>query len=89
MPPLFWPLPSTFLTGSSAAAGIAAINSIGNLSGFGGPYVMGYLKDATGNFTAGLLVLGAFALAGGIVAMMLRINSQLELADTGEPVLAH
>ncbi|MDN4015271.1 hypothetical protein QX233_22745, partial [Chryseobacterium gambrini] len=58
-PPLLWPIPSAFLTGTSAAAGIAAINSIGNLSGFAGPYMMGYLKDLTGNFTAGLLVLGA------------------------------
>jgi MFS transporter, ACS family, tartrate transporter len=89
MPPLFWPIPSSFLTGSSAAAGIAAINSIGNLSGFGGPYVMGYLKDLTGNFTAGLLVLGGCALAGGIVAMMLRINTQLEVAEPGQPMLAH
>src|SRR3954470_9727859 len=89
MPPLFWPLPSTFLTGSSAAAGIAAINSIGNLSGFGGPYLMGYLKDMTGNFTAGLLVLGAFALLGGVMAMTLKINGQLELAEPGQPALAH
>src|SRR3954470_17739676 len=79
MPPLFWPLPSSFLTGSSAAAGIAAINSVGNLSGFAGPYAMGYLKDMTGNFTAGLLVLGAFALLGGVMAMTLKINGQLEL----------
>ena len=59
MPPLFWPIPSAFLTGASAAAGIAAINSLGNLSGFGGPYIMGFLRDLTGNFTAGLLVLAA------------------------------
>ena len=56
-PPLLWPIPSAFLTGTSAAAGIAAINAIGNLSGFAGPFVMGYLKDVTGNFSAGLLVL--------------------------------
>src|SRR3954462_1197368 len=83
VPPLFWPLPSTFLTGSSAAAGIAAINSLGNLSGFGGPYVMGYLRDLTGNFTAALLVLGACALAGAIVTMTLRISRQLEVATAG------
>jgi hypothetical protein len=56
VPPMFWPLPASFLTGASAAAGIAAINSLGNLSGFAGPYAMGYLKDLTGNFTAGLLL---------------------------------
>ena len=83
MPPLFWPIPSAFLTGTSAAAGIAAINSIGNLSGFGGPYVMGILKDLTGNFTAGLLVLAAFALAGGIVALMLKVSAHLEARTRG------
>jgi hypothetical protein len=51
-------------TGASAAAGIAAINSLGNLSGFAGPYAMGYLKDLTGNFMVGLLMLaGALCLA--------------------------
>jgi cyanate permease len=89
MPPLFWPIPSTFLTGTSAAAGIAAINSLGNLSGFAGPYMMGYLKDLTGDFTAGLLVLGGCALVGGIVAMTLRVNTQLEVAETGRPALAN
>jgi cyanate permease len=89
MPPLFWPIPSAFLTGSAAAAGIAAINSLGNLSGFAGPYVMGYLRDMTGSFTAGLLVLGGCALIGGAVAMTLKINRQLEIAEPGKPVIAH
>jgi len=89
MPPLFWPIPSTFLTGTSAAAGIAAINSLGNLSGFAGPYMMGYLKDLTGDFTAGLLVLGGCALVGGIVAMMLKVDTRLEIAEPGTSALAH
>ncbi|WP_254453574.1 MFS transporter [Siccirubricoccus sp. G192] len=89
MPPLFWPIPSAFLTGTSAAAGIAAINSIGNLSGFAGPYMMGYLKDLTGDFTAGLLLLGAFAVLGAIVAMTLKFNRRLEIAEPATPALAH
>jgi MFS family permease len=89
MPPLFWPIPSTFLTGTSAAAGIAAINSLGNLSGFAGPYVMGLLKDLTGNFRAGLLVLGGCGLAGAVVAMMLRVNHGLEAPDPAKSALAH
>ncbi len=88
-PPLLWPIPSAFLTGSSAAAGIAAINSIGNLSGFAGPYMMGYLRDLTGDFTAGLLVLGGCALVGGIAVMTLRVSTRLEAAEPGEPALAH
>jgi cyanate permease len=79
-PPLMWPIPSTFLTGSAAAAGIAAINSIGNLSGFAGPYVMGYLRDLTGNFTAGLLVIAVVTFIGGLVALLLRADTRLEAA---------
>jgi MFS transporter, ACS family, tartrate transporter len=89
MPPLFWPIPSAFLTGASAAAGIAAINSIGNLSGFAGPYMMGYLKDLTGNFTIGLLILGGCALVGAIVALTLKVNPHLERAEPGKAALAH
>jgi MFS transporter, ACS family, tartrate transporter len=55
----FWSLPALFLTGSSAAVGIAFINSIGNLGGFLGPYMLGYLKDATGKMQIGLFFLSA------------------------------
>jgi MFS transporter, ACS family, tartrate transporter len=82
-PPLLWPIPSAFLTGTSAAAGIAAINALGNLSGFAGPFMMGYLKDATGNFTAGLLVLGGCALVGGIVALTFKVDPHIEVAGAG------
>jgi nitrate/nitrite transporter NarK len=78
VPPMFWPLPASFLTGASAAAGIAAINSLGNLSGFAGPYAMGYLKDLTGSFTAGLLLLAGCALVGAIVVLLLRIDAKRE-----------
>ena len=88
VPPMFWPLPASFLTGASAAAGIAAINSLGNLSGFAGPYAMGYLKDLTGNFTAGLLMLAGCALLGAIVAVSLRIDVKRE-QSLGKVALAH
>jgi nitrate/nitrite transporter NarK len=88
VPPMFWPLPSSFLTGASAAAGIAAINSLGNLSGFAGPYAMGYLKDLTGSFTAGLLLLAGFSLLGAIVVMILRIDARREQVP-GEVAMAH
>jgi cyanate permease len=48
-------------------AGIAAINSLGNLSGFAGPFAMGHLKDLTGNFTVGLLLLAGWAVIGAAV----------------------
>ena len=66
--PSFWPLPSAFLTGAAAAGGIALVNSIGNLGGFVGPYVVGWIKDATGSFEAGLYFLAACALASAIIA---------------------
>jgi MFS transporter, ACS family, tartrate transporter len=88
VPPMFWPLPASFLTGASAAAGIAAINSLGNLSGFAGPYAMGYLKDMTGNFTVGLLLLAGCALVGAATVMVLRIDVRREQA-IGDVALAH
>jgi MFS transporter, ACS family, tartrate transporter len=66
--PAFWPLPSGFLTGAAAAGGIALVNSIGNLGGFVGPYVVGWIKDATGSFDAGLYFLAACALASAVLA---------------------
>lgn len=61
--PVFWALPSTFLTGTAAAGGIALINSLGNVSGFGGPCVTGWLTGLTGDAHAALWVVGAFSLA--------------------------
>ena len=59
--PIFWTLPTAFLAGAAVAPGIAAINSIGNLSGYFGPYVMGWIKDATGGFAWGLVTIAACA----------------------------
>ena len=66
--PAFWPMPSTFLTGTAAAGGIALVNSIGNLGGYVGPFVVGWIKDSTGSFEAGLYFLAACALLSGIIA---------------------
>lgn len=67
----FWPLPSTFLTGSAAAGGIALINSIGNLGGFAGPSIMGWVKDSTGSFDNGLYVLAAIALVAAVSSLLI------------------
>jgi D-galactonate transporter len=63
--PVFWTLPTAFLSGAACAAGVAVINSIGNLAGFVGPFAMGWVKDHTGSYTGGLLLLAAL----GIIAM--------------------
>ncbi|NKI72438.1 MFS transporter [Collimonas pratensis] len=66
--PLFWSLPTAFLSGTGAAAGIAVINSVGNLAGFVSPFLVGWLKDTTHNnrtgmfMLAGMLVIGAIAI---------------------------
>jgi ACS family tartrate transporter-like MFS transporter len=56
---VFWTLPPSFLSGTAAAGGIALINSIANLGGFFGPYIMGWLKGSTGGYSTGFLVLAA------------------------------
>ncbi|MFC9841290.1 MFS transporter [Rhodococcus sp. NPDC127530] len=73
--PVFWYLPTTFLTGTSAAAGIAMVNSIGNMSGFGAPYVTGWLTDLTGSVKAGLWVVGAVMLVAAILTIVLQRRS--------------
>ena len=63
--PCFWSVPTAFLTESAAAASIGLINSLGNLGGFVGPLMMGYLVHRTRSFNAGLLYLvGSLCLSG-------------------------
>ncbi|MBV8493442.1 MAG: MFS transporter [Alphaproteobacteria bacterium] len=70
MKPSFWPMPSLFLTGTAAAAGIAWINALGNLAGTITPWVVGTIKDATGSFGGGLYALAGFALLSAIVTVI-------------------
>jgi MFS transporter, ACS family, tartrate transporter len=65
----FWPLPSTFLTGTAAAAGMALINSVGNIGGFMGPFVVGWIKDSTGSFDNGLYALAGFMVLAAVVTV--------------------
>ncbi|HWM59065.1 MAG TPA: MFS transporter [Pseudonocardia sp.] len=70
--PGFWSLPTAYLTGAAAAAGIGLVNSLGNLSGFVAPYVTGALADATGNNRIGLWVVGICMLSAAAVTWALR-----------------
>ncbi len=65
----FWPLPSTFLTGSALAAALAFINSLGNFAGYLGPIAVGWAKETTGAFDTGLYVLAAAAAASTVTAL--------------------
>jgi MFS transporter, ACS family, tartrate transporter len=70
---VFWAIPPMLLGGTAAAAGIALINAIGNLGGFFGPSVMGWLRDATGGYSGGLLVLAAALILEAILVASLRL----------------
>jgi ACS family tartrate transporter-like MFS transporter len=67
----FWALPSEFLTGYSAAAGIALINSVGNLGGFAGPYMIGAIAMRTGSPYAGLALAGVSVFVSAILVLLL------------------
>jgi ACS family tartrate transporter-like MFS transporter len=74
--PGFWSLPTSFLTGTAAAASVGLINSVGNLGGFVGPFVVGYLSKATGSLFAGVLYLSLSALAAAALVLSLRATRQ-------------
>ncbi|WP_045046944.1 MFS transporter [Rouxiella chamberiensis] len=74
-PPL-WSMPTLFLSGPAAAAGIAAINSIGNLGGFVGPMVIGIIKEYTGSFTYGLYFVGGLLLISALVVLLLAAGTK-------------
>ena len=67
-----WAIPSTFLTGKSAAAGIATANTIAIIGGFVGPYWMGVAKDFTGNYQRGLLTLSIPSVAAAAILLYMR-----------------
>jgi len=64
----FWSMPSMMLTGAAAAAGIAYINSIGNVGGAVGPALVGWIKDVTGSYSGGLYGLAAFTAVSALIA---------------------
>ena len=67
----FWAVPPLFLRGTAAAAGIALINSIGNLGGFVGPFLVGWTRQATGRFEAGFELLAVLLALAGILVILL------------------
>lgn len=76
----FWSLPNQFLSGFSAASGIALINSVGNLGGFVGPYVIGVINKKTGGFRGGLLFVGFSLFLSAMLVMLLPKERQLRAA---------
>src|ERR1700681_3246443 len=77
--PCFWAVPTLFLSESAAAASIGLINAVGNLGGFAGPMVMGYLAKRTHSFSTGLLYLVASLFVSGV--LMLAVGRQVQVAQ--------
>jgi len=85
--PVFWGNPTGFLGGSAAAAGIALINSVGNLAGFGAPFVIGWIKERTHSTDAGLHLLAALLVVGALAVMALRPTARTAaVAGSAAPV---
>jgi MFS transporter, ACS family, tartrate transporter len=81
-PPL-WSMATLFLAGPAAASGIATINSIGNLGGFVGPAMIGWIKDQTGSFAGGLYLVGALLLLSATLTLLLARSISRQPAAAG------
>jgi predicted MFS family arabinose efflux permease len=82
--PVFWTLP-TALSGAAAAAGIAVIDSIGNLAGFAGPFAMGWLRDHTGSYRDGLLLLAGLGIIAMGIVLAISHDDALERSPSSAP----
>ena len=78
MLPTFWTLPTTFLSGTAAAGGVALINSVANLGGFFGPRIIGHVKTKDGNFDDGFFIMCGIMMLGGLMTLFVRTGSKTE-----------
>ena len=88
--PLFWPIPSAFLTGTAAAAGIGIVNSIGNLGGYVGPNVAIWVKAISPNPAAAMYTIAALLLVGAALTLIfipssLRVRGAMPAAERPTP----
>jgi MFS transporter, ACS family, tartrate transporter len=77
--PVFWSMPTAFLSGAAAAAGVAYINSIANIAGFVGPFLMGWLRDISGNFDSGLLMIAVVCNIAAFAILCIHHDKEAEL----------
>jgi len=82
--PNFWTLPTRFLTGAAAAAGVALINTIGNLAGFSAPYITGAVHDWTGGYEIPMLIVGGFMLLSAVLMVLLARRGTVATAPVGD-----
>jgi nitrate/nitrite transporter NarK len=83
---MFWALPTSFLGGSAAAAGIALINCTGNLGGFFSPAIIGFLKTYTGTLNSGLFLVAACMIASSVLILTLTPAKSPTLQPTGAEI---
>ncbi|GAA1229420.1 MFS family permease [Microbacterium phyllosphaerae] len=81
IPAIFWSFQTSMLAGTALAGGIALINSTGNLAGFAAPYLIGFVKDATGVATIALYITGAIMIIGAILTMTVRQHRAVNTAE--------
>jgi nitrate/nitrite transporter NarK len=82
---VWWSYPTTFLSGAAAAGAIGLINSFGNIGGFAGPYLMGFLKQLTGGYTAGWVYLSLSMLGAGLLMLTFKQHLPAESGSAAEP----
>ncbi len=87
--PNFWTVPTQFLTGIAAAAGIALINTMGNIAGFSAPYLTGYLHDWTGDYKVPMFVVGGFMVLSAILMVLLSRHNRVEQEPGVEIPVGH
>jgi MFS family permease len=86
--PNFWTIPSRFLTGAAAAAGIALINTFGNVAGFAAGYVTGWLKDASGSYVLPMFVVGGLMLVSAVLMVALARRGEIGSDRPAAPATA-
>lgn len=84
--PPMWSMPTAFLSGAAAATGIATINSIGNLGGFAGPAMIGWIKDQTGSYAGGLYFVAGLLVVSAVTTLLLSRSKQPQAASTANAV---
>jgi ACS family tartrate transporter-like MFS transporter len=75
--PVFWNLPTAFLGSAAAAGGIAFINSIGNISGYAAPQMVGLMRDLTGGYEIPMLVIGTLVFVAGLLVPLAARSAEL------------
>ncbi|WP_345188475.1 MFS transporter [Microbacterium panaciterrae] len=85
--PNFWTLPTRFLTGIAAAAGVALINTVGNLAGFSAPYITGAVHDWTGGYQVPMVIVGGFMLLSAVLMVLLARQDRRLRSDAPMPLV--